>query len=554
MSYSFSGPEVFYQVMPGVTSDGKKVMKLIPGVMVNGKFVQTTVSQGQQTGAALQKLLPPNGSPALTSKKIVLDPPFTQQVINKVSLLNSTPNQATVKVNNVPNKQLAQHKNILVNQPLGTLETAVPAVPVVIKAQSLTRGQNVQLQHQKYFILKQPLVSTATGPAVNEKAQYLSHPPVTVNSVALPGGIPLNTKNRTIPVSELAPVIKKQLPTSTPGSAPSSVLQNVVSVTPITTAKQKTPPPSLKQPSQPSYNYFPGPGLQGATKHLKLVQKAPQGHNGPCKWVIEEVDVAAPEDAPPVTPKATSALAGKMEPVKRGATTPGPDPDSRPSRSLSGHRDAVMVCNGKVFVVANKSNDSSVTHKLSKPLLEQCEKEQDSSSGTPGRFTEVIDLCEDDDNGPSASSQDDDNVIFVSYVPPNPGTSHMIVTEQRSNPGDCAGKSDLPVARRRSPDRRGDNDLCGSAEVDGSRIPEGLKHAKPSQQEVVEEEKEVAVEEVVAEEVLEEEVMEQVITEVLVKEKSAVKELVPREVVEEAVEEEQHTIAETEVRKHPPRI
>lgn len=560
MSHSFSGPGVFYQVMPGVTPDGKKVMKLIPGVMVNGKFVQTPGVQGLQTGVPPQKLPPLNGSAALTSKKMVLDPPFTQQVINKVSLLNSTPSQVTAKVNNVPNKQL---KYILVNQSLGALETAVPAGPVVIKAQSLPRGQNVQLQNQKYFILKQPSVPTA---AVNEKSQFSGQLPVTMKSVVLPGGIPLNTEHRT---SDLTSVIKNQLPalpmlpTSTKASDHSSGPSNVVSVTPTMMAKQKAAPPSLKEPIQPSYKYFPGPGLQGATKQLKLVQKAPQGHNGPCKWVIEEVDAGAPEDPPPVTPEALSDRAGRMELVKRGAVTAGPDLDSRPSRSKSRRSDAVVVCNGKVVVVANKSNESSAAHNLSKPQSEQREKAQNSSSGTPSRITEVIDLCEDDENGLSTSSHDDDNVIFVSYVPPKPGDPDLQDAEQGRKPGGSAAGSDLPVPRRRSPDRGGNDDLCGSAEVVGTRSPaEAPKRAKPSRQGVVvAEEKELAVEEeVVAEEVLEEGVVEErstakdIVQAEVVVEKMVVEGMVPAEVVKEKMivediipAEVKHTIGEREV-------
>lgn len=506
--------------MPGVASDGKKIMKLIPGVMVNGKFVQTPGIQGLQTGVA-HKLLSSNGSAALTSKKMVLDAPFAQQVINKVSLLNSTTSQVAVKSNNVPNKQLTPHKYILVNQPLGAIETPVPTCPVVLRAQSLPRGQNGQLQNQKYFILKKPSVSTATVPAANEKPQILSQPPVTVKSVALPGGIPLNAEDRTVPVSELPAVIKKPLPTSTPGSVSgsraSSGLPNVVSITPNTAAKQKATPPSLKETIQPSYKYFPGPGLQGGTKQLKLVQKAPQGHHGPCKWVIEEVEAAASEDPSPITPKAPSALTGRMELIKQRAVIPGPDPDSRPSRSMSGRSDAVVVCNGKVFVVANKGKDSSATHKLSKPLSEQREKEQDSGGGTSGRFMEVIDLCEDDDNGLSTSSQDDDNVIFVSYLPPKPG----------------------------APDLQ-----CGSAEDVESMSPEALKHAKPSQQEVVEEEKGVAVEEVVEEELVAEELLEEEVVEehiVAEEDESPVKDMVPAQAVEE-----ERTIGGTEVRTFLP--
>lgn len=498
MSYAYSAPGVFYQVMPGVTPDGKKVMKLIPGVLVNGKFIQTPTGQGLQTGVAPQKQLPLNGSPAQTTKRIVLDPPFTQQVINKVSLLNSTSSPVAMKVNNVPKKQLTQQNYILVGKPLGALESAAPSAPMV---QSPPRGQNVQLQNQKYFILKQPLVSTATVPPVNEKSQLLRQLPVTVKSVLRPEGIPPNTEVRAVSVSGPAPITKKQLPTSNSRSSsisdPTSSLPNVVSVRPITTAKQKAAPPSIKEPIQPSYKYFPGPALQGATKQLKLVQKAPRGHNGPCKWVIEEVDAAVPEDPSPVTPKAPSAMVGRTALGKQGAVRPGPDHNSRPSRRLSGSGDAVVVCNGKVFVVANKINNSSVTHKLRKSQLEPRE-EQDSSGGTPDQFTEVIDLCEDDDTGLSPSGQDDDTVIFVSYLPPKPGDPDVQGAERSCKQSGCAAGSDLTLPTK-SPDQIEDNDLCGSAEVFESR---SLEAPKSSQQEVGV--KKLTMEDMVPVEVLEE--------------------------------------------------
>lgn len=529
--------------MPGVSPDGKKVMKLIPGVLVNGKFVQTPGIK-LQTGVAPQKLLPINRSPGQTAKKMTLDPPLTQQVINKVSLLNTVPSQVGVNVNNVPNKQPAQQKYFLVKKPLGALEAAVPAVPVVMKAPALPGGQNMKSQNPKYFILRKPSVSTATVTAANEKPRFPSQLPVTVKSGALPGGIPPNTVVRTVPVSELPPGIKKQSFTALPsspsgsgsGSDPGSGLPGVVNVTPITTARERATPPAPKVPPEPSYKYFPG--IQGATKQLKLVQKAPQGPNGPCKWVIEEVDTAAPEDPPPVTPKAPSAPAGKTEAGKHAGVAPRPDPDPGTSRSGSGRSDPVVVCNGKVFVMAKKSKNASVTHELSKPQSER--REKGSSGGTPDRFEEVIDLCEDDDhNVLTIASQDEDNVIFVSYMPPRPKAPDLQLAERRRRPDGCAAGSDLPDPRGSSPDRRGDSDLCGSAEVVGSRSPEALNPGKPSRRE------EVVVEEMVVEEAVEEMVVEEALEEKVV-EKAAVEEEV--ELVVAAAAEE-HTAGGTEVRQ-----
>lgn len=471
--------------MPGVSPDGKKVMKLIPGVMVNGKFVQTSGIK-LQTGVAPQKLLPINRLPAQTAKKMALDPPLTQQVIDKVSLLNAAPSQVSANVNNVPNKQPAQQKYFLVNKPFGAMEAAVPAVPVVMKAPALPGDQNMKSQNHKYFILRKSSASTATVAAANEKPRFSSQLPVTVKSVALPGGIPPSTVVRTVPVSELPPGIKKQSSTTSPssppgsGSDPGSGLSGGANVAPITTARERITPPATKVPPEPSYKYFPG--IQGATKQLKLVQKAPQGPNGPCKWVIEEVDTAAPEDPPPATQEAPSPLAGKTKAVKHGAVAPRPDPNSSPPRGGSGRSDAVVVCNGKVFVMAKKSKNP---HDLSKPQSQHCEKGRGSGGGTPDRFEEVIDLCEDDDNVLSTASQDEDNVIFVSYMPPRPRAPDLQLAEQRRRPDGCAAGSDPPDPRERSPDRRSDNDLSGSAKVAGSRSSEALNPGRPSQLEEV---------------------------------------------------------------------
>lgn len=502
--------------MPGVSPDGKKVMKLIPGVMVNGRFVQTPGIK-LQNAVAPQKLLPLNRSPPQTAKKIALSPPLTQQVINRVSLLNTVPSEVAVNVNNVPNKQPALQKYFLVNKPFGALEAAIPAVPVVMKAPALPGGQNMKSQNHKYFILKKPSVSTATIPAANEKSQFSSQLPVTVKPMALPEGISNNTVVQTVPVSELPPGIKKQcftmLPSSPSGSGsdPSSGLPGVVNVTPITMARERAAQPAPTAPPEPSYKYFPG--IQGTAKQLKLVQKAPQGPNGPCKWVIEEVDTAAPEDPPSVTPEALSALAGRMETTEHGAITPRPDPKSSPSRSGSGRSDAVVVCNGKVFVIAKKSRNTSATHELDEPQSEHCEKEQASSGGIQDQFEEVIDLCEDDDNVLSTAIQDEDNVIFVSYMPPRPKAPDLQLYERRRRPdGDAAG-SDLPEPRGRSSDGRVGNDLSGLAEVVGSRSPEALSTGKSSRQEEVVEEEVVAENVVVEEEVVLMEAVEEMVAE-----------------------------------------
>lgn len=398
--------------MPAVGADGKKIMKLIPVVMVNGKFMRTPVSK-PQTDPAPQK--PVNRSLALAqaAKKVVLDLSVTQQVINKVSLMNASSNHVGVNLSNSPNKHP---------------------------------------QQQNYFVLEPS--STATAPAANENPRFSSQLPVTVKSPALPRGqylqIPPNAQVRTVPGAELPPGIKKQIFTSLPSSSSGSGLPNVVYVSPITTVSQSTGPSSdsaLKLPPEPSYKYLSGPLSQGPAKHLKLIPKAPQRPNSPLKWVVEEEDSSVPSALPPESPTVTSeilsALAEREKASKRCSIVPKPPSQLSQGKSAAGHDDALVVCNGKVFFVAKK--DSSAAARKTNPFNTTVLPSSRRSDGSgarekrrklgiiiPGESDEVIDLCDDDDTledssrqvpsvkMPAAAHQDEDNVIFVSYIPPTP--------------------------------------------------------------------------------------------------------------------------------------
>lgn len=468
--------------MPAVGADGKKIMKLIPVVMVNGKFMQTPVSK-LQTDPVPQKPVNLNRSRALAqvAKKAVLDPSVTQQVIHKVSLMNASSHHVGVNLSNSPNKHP---------------------------------------QQQNYFVLEPS--SMATAPAANEKPRFSSQLPVTVKSPALPRGqylqIPPNAQVRTVPGSELPPGIKKQIFTSLPSSSSGSGLPNVVYVSPITTVSQSTAPSSdsaLKLPPEPSYKYSSGPQSQGPAKHLKLIPKAPQRPNSPLKWVVEEEDSlvpsALPPDSPIVTSEILSALAEREKASKHCSIVPKPPPQLGQGKRAAGHDDALVVCNGKVFFVAKK--DSSAAAKKINPFnttvppssrhshgLGAREKRRNLAITIPDKSDEVIDLCDDDaqeDSSqqvpsvkmPAAAHQDEDNVIFVSYIPPKleSGSARDVPrketapdaqrAEQRSTnslsslpgPKSPAGtrggedSGDLPALRGRTPDQN-DAVLHGSAE------------------------------------------------------------------------------------------
>ncbi|XP_077453667.1 uncharacterized protein LOC144072006 isoform X1 [Stigmatopora argus] len=149
--------------------------------------------------------------------------------------------------------------------------------------------------------------------------------------------------------------------------------------------------------------------LGSPTSHLKLIPKVSQRANSPMKWVIEEVNsTEATGDIPHYVLSKSSAT------------------------NEAHHPQALVMCNDKVFFATQKnsplmplqSKDTSCQLKNSTSHL------QNKTISRHRQPNEVIDLCSDNypdeqckiiSRGmPTVSSVDEDNVIFVSYIPPKP--------------------------------------------------------------------------------------------------------------------------------------
>ncbi|XP_070765878.1 ligand-dependent nuclear receptor-interacting factor 1 [Enoplosus armatus] len=424
-----SGTGVFYQAMPAVGADGKNIMKLIPVQMVNGQFFKTQIMK-PQTDPSPQKAVGINiaSAPVQMVKTAALNPSTTEPIVRKqVSLVSALPNQVGLDLGSSLNKRPLQQQtvNLMARVP----QMATPATNC---------GKSVRLPRQL---------------------------PVTVKSPALPRGqylqIPPNAQVRTVPASELPPGIKKQIFTSSAGSSPGSGSPSVVYVSPITTVNQIATPPSdsalhplkllSKTPSVTSH----GSPSKVSKPHLKLIPKVSQRSNGPIKWVIEEEDSStAPTPDPIQSPSLTSeilrAVAERENSSKHCDINPKPAPQSSQGKSGQGQENALVMCNGKVFFVAKKCSLSlemgrsdsptaaTKSYELNKTTVPSSQKSFESAASqmrqdlriiTTDESDEVIDLCDDDaqdDSSQQAVSAnmsavthlDEDNVIFVSYIPP----------------------------------------------------------------------------------------------------------------------------------------
>lgn len=445
-----SGTGVFYQAMPAVGADGKNIMKLIPVQMVNGQFVQTQISKPVTVNIS--------SAPVQVVKKAALNPSATQQVVRKqVSLMNALPNQVGLELGNPLNKWIQQQTvNLMARVP----PMATPATNC---------GKSVKLPRQ---------LLTVKSPAL-PRGQYLQIPP--------------NAQVRTVPASELSPGVKKQIFTSSASSPPGSGLPNVVYVSPITTVNQAVAPPSdsalhsVKLLSKTSTSCgLPSKGSK--RPHLKLIPKVSQRPNSPIKWVIEEEDCSMaptldPLDSPSVTSEILQAVAEREKDSKPCDVTTKPVSQSSQGKSGQGQDNALVMCNGKVFFVAKKSSapfkmgksDSptaaSKSYEFNKTVVPSSQQSAESVAPEirqdlriiiPDESDEVIDLCDDDaqDDSSAVTHLDEDNVIFVSYIPPrseSESTQDLILktqtAQQKSLDGPAGGESrqESSVLRGRKP-------------------------------------------------------------------------------------------------------
>ncbi|XP_068187913.1 ligand-dependent nuclear receptor-interacting factor 1 isoform X2 [Antennarius striatus] len=401
--------------MPAVGADGKNIMKLIPVQMINGEFVQGQ-SSNSQSHSTPQKTVNMNlGSSSVKMvKKTALNSAAGQISGQQDSLLNVLPNYMGLDPRN------------LLKSPLHS----------------------------------QTIPPVATISTISEKLISVSrHLPVMVKSPVLPRGhylqIPPNAQIRTVPASELPPAIKKQIFTSA-SFAPGSGVPSVVYVSPVSTINQCAVLPSnsalhsLKLLSKTSNTGSREPPSKGFKRRLKLIPKVSQRPNSPIKWMIEEEDTSTSTTLNPLTSsEILLTMAQSKNAINSCDVMTEPASQVFPTANGQGEENALVMCNGKVFFVAKRSKRYSLPNRMQKrdslasshgefkkstvvssqQSLQSVTPEirQDISILIPDESDEVIDLCDDDDDlsqkaapvtMPTVTHSDEDNVIFVSYIPP----------------------------------------------------------------------------------------------------------------------------------------
>ncbi|XP_051964567.1 uncharacterized protein LOC127630811 [Xyrauchen texanus] len=438
-----SGTGVYYQAMPAVGPDGKNVMKLIPVQKLNGQYFQTPfIAERDNVELQLKVLTKPvHPSPTpssqpqtrLSSIQPIADIRYVLTTPPDVSALNSE------KVQHSGTNELSILTPKQVHVPLATSTVSQCAIQLPPQ----TNGQTM---------------------AVVQKL------PVTVKSPVLPNGhclqIPPNAKVRTLPASALPPSIKSRIMKSVNYTFNNEKgPPTVVLVSPVNSVKLNPDQQVFfanQSQIQKALSQNQAANFRTNLPVCSQSNKNPsEDVNTPIKWVVQEGTGAFAPCLVPVASTSTNSDSKHIESV----TTTSEIVASKPTAAqisqetiTPGKDNALVMCNGKVYFVAKKNSEIARDVMVSEgvkrgfintsPALPSSSAGLDSSKGTKeqnlkinvngGTPNEIIDLCDDDEsstclggspgNLPTPSqtevdeSDEDSNVIFVSYIPPKSET------------------------------------------------------------------------------------------------------------------------------------
>uniref|UniRef100_A0A8C2DH66 Si:ch211-261n11.5 n=1 Tax=Cyprinus carpio TaxID=7962 RepID=A0A8C2DH66_CYPCA len=451
-SPSSSGTGVYYQAMPAVGPDGKNVMKLIPVQKVNGHFYQTQFSaERDSVDLQLKANAKPIHPPAASSSQTQTLLPSLQPIADGRYVLKTLPQVRTVS--NAVKTQHGGTSNLIIHNP--------KPVHVPLSTHSVSQ-YSVQLPPQP-------------NGRVMAAVQTL---PVTVKSPVLPNGhflqIPANAKVRTLPATALPQSIKCRIMNSVSNTLnlekgpPTVVLVSPVNSVKLNSDQQVV---SVTKPSQIQKTLFQN--LPANLQTPVCVPKTNEEVNTPIKWVVQEgTGVSAPCLVPVMTPNVSSDTikAGKhvnsVGTVNEIAASKPTPPQTSQEKITPGKDNALVMCNGKVYFVAKKNSEIAKDVMISEggkrgvvstsPALPASSALGSNSPKQDPKLnvSEIIDLCDDEEemstclggapgNLPTPSqtevdeSDEDSNVIFVSYIPPKSETLAGDKVEKAASQNKC---------------------------------------------------------------------------------------------------------------------
>ncbi|XP_060737441.1 ligand-dependent nuclear receptor-interacting factor 1 isoform X2 [Tachysurus vachellii] len=441
-----SGTGVYYQAMPAVGPDGKNVMKLIPVKKVNGNFVRTQVPPSRNVS------LPAHASPVPSPQNRVptLQPTADGRLFLK-TLLDVDTVISSVKCQQKGPNALLQSSTNKVHVPLITQSIAQSTLP-----------PSVPLNNKAVIVTKSPQLSNTGNLPALQHGHYLQ--------------IPSNATVRTIPASALPSSIKNQICYSPNDSNPVQGLPTVLYVSPVSSLKLDQQVPCVTNPSE-----LP------QTCNTASVVKSPEESSGNSqggttlmKWVVEQrAGSSAPYLIPVMSPSMSSDILKAIKHIESSRIS-NPVANEQVSSDISKeavtpeYDNALVMCNSKVYLVSKRKSEVTKDmiinaegkmqpRKSAQPpttasgpsTSNMSEKQDQQSPVNDNKLSNIIDLCDDDEETSTSSGRlikpsdtvsehdEDSNVIFVSYIPPKSSETETSkeVTETTS-PTSCVKDAD----------------------------------------------------------------------------------------------------------------
>lgn len=425
-----SGPRLFYQVRPSGGTDPKSVMKLVPFKIVAGKSIHSPA----QSAATLIS------PPSVSSVNVTHDKSSragTSAVGLPVCLTPVTaPRQNPITTNTHIEMSYSVQKNRFIstsslkppqyktttNSP--SLSSASPAPkPLSSVAQVALIRQLLPRALDFNISANAEVLSPYQAPSSPHSTVFYSSPMTNINQSVNPELLLRKHLSISSPVAVKVQAPFKALQCSQKPSSANFFAEpaqsTIVYVTPTLSNSSVTPasdytPNTLKtffSVSSKSITKTP------SNKPLTLIPVFSQRPNSPIKWVVEEEDNSLPSlISASIASEVLEVVAKREQSNKHQNTIPVQHLVGQTNEINSDQKpkDTVVMCNDKVFF-AVKNNKTS-----SDEIMEATSLEEGQS--------EVIDLCGDVQETvltemAAMSGPDEDNVEFVSYIPPQTNSS-----------------------------------------------------------------------------------------------------------------------------------
>ncbi|KAM4737302.1 uncharacterized protein lrif1 [Anableps anableps] len=458
---------VLYQVMPAVGADGKNIMKLVP-VLRNNR--QPSLTQPVVQGSNGQAYLTQTPVQIINAQFFPIQTPV--QVINGQSYLNTTPQ----KVITVFNPLLQGASPQFIGSPVSAVNVWSSQMDSSSRSSLNTKSPQQQTVNSEAKIpqTRSPSVGCSVEVPLSEKSPTLCRSEVP--------NVPNEAQVPSVSVSKHQPVVKDQLLSPSASFSAKCSSPTVIYVSPVTTEN-----PKATQTIGSTAEHLRGlavmvntyeesqlftcdaPPKKGSAPKLKLIPKVSKRPNSPTRWVIEEMGGCTAEDVSITPPSSESASSPSLSSFSKK--------EDVPKQTLPESPNPWVMYDGRLFYGTKKGGSSSKSPAA--PQLLPSSSQQPVKSAGP-LTNEVIDLC-DDDSSPSSNTAaiyggEEDNVIFVSYVPPKSKSG----SAQKDWLGceSSSSRADVPAGRDRGrlQSTSGSRDVAGPAEVvrTESLNPKGL--------------------------------------------------------------------------------